>query len=155
MLKVYKMIVVAALCLFAFGANAQNNTVTATTENAQSVNQLSPYLDQPFEVYCEIVSYYRGLFSNKTTIEIDFGQYAAFLSLDRRLVDENGRSIEFNSMLDAANYMAERGWVFKQAYVVQNFSSGDSGTPAYHWIMGKMITDPVQITEGIRTGKDR
>ena len=69
-------------------------------------------------------------------------------------MDENGRSIEFNSMLDAANYMAERGWVFKQAYIVQNFTNGDSGTPAYHWIMGKMITDPAQITEGLRTAKD-
>ena len=110
---------------------------------------------QPYEVYCEIVSYSRGLFSNKTTVELDFGQYASFWSLDRRLVDEYGRDIEFNSMLDAANYMAERGWVFKQCYVIQNFTKGDSGTPAYHWIMGKMITDPSQITEGLRTAKER
>ena len=157
MTKVYKIVLAAALFLFAFGANAQDNTVVATTENVQAgktVNPLSPYLNQPYEVYCEIVSYSRGLFSNKTTIELDFGQYTSFWSLDRRIVDENGRSIEFNSMLDAANYMAERGWVFKQAYVVQNFTNGDSGTPAYHWIMGKMITDPAQITEGLRTAKD-
>ncbi len=34
-------------------------------------------------------------------------------------------------------------------------AAGDSGTPAYHWIMGKMITDPSQITEGLRTAKER
>ena len=151
-MKLYKFALIAfAAAAFAVNANAQDLVTTATVESPAS-----PYLEiQPYEVYCEIVSYSRGLFSNKTTIELDFGQYTSFWSLDRRLVDENGRDIEFNSMLDAANYMAERGWVFKQAYIVQNFTKGDSGTPAYHWIMGKVITDPAQITEGLRTAKDR
>ena len=74
-----------------------------------------------------------------------------WLSNDRKLVDENGQIINFNSILDAANYMAQRGWIFEEAYVVQSIIKGDSGTPNYHWIMSKEITDPSQITEGLQT----
>ena len=42
---------------------------------------------QPYKVYCEIVATPK-FFSNKTTVELDFGQYAGFWSADRQLVDE-------------------------------------------------------------------
>ena len=106
---------------------------------------------KPYKVYCEIVSYHRNIFSDKTTVELDFGQASKWLSNDRKLVDENGQIINFNSILDAANYMAQRGWIFEEAYVVQSIIKGDSGTPNYHWIMSKEITDPSQITEGLQT----
>lgn len=110
--------------------------------------------EQPHKVYCEIISTSRGMFSNKTSVELDFGQYASWWSADRNLVDENGKTIDFNSILDAVNYMAARGWVFEQMYVVQTFSKGDSNTPAYHWIMSKDVTDPSQILEGLQTRGD-
>lgn len=28
---------------------------------------------------------------------------------------------------------------------------GDSGTPHYHWVLSKIVTDDSQITEGLRT----
>ena len=108
---------------------------------------------EPYEVYCELISTGSGFFSNKTTVEVDFGQFASYFSNDRQLVDEQGRTIEFNSLLDAANYMAERGWVFKQAYIIMRISDGDSSTPIHHWIMGKKITDKSQISEGLYTAK--
>lgn len=110
--------------------------------------------EQPHKVYCEIISTSRGMFSNKTSVELDFGQYASWWSADRNLVDENGKTIDFNSILDAVNYMAARGWVFEQMYVVQTFSKGDSETPAYHWIMSKEVTDSSQIMEGLQTRGD-
>ena len=106
---------------------------------------------KPHKVYCEIISYARNIFSDKTTVELDFGQSSKWLSNDRKLVDEDGKIINFNSILDAANYMAERGWIFEEAYVVQSIIKGDSGIPNYHWIMSKEITDPSQITEGLQT----
>lgn len=109
---------------------------------------------QTYKVYCEIISTSRSLFSNKTTVELDFGQYASWWSADRNLVDENGESIQFNSVLDAVNYMAARGWIFEQMYVVQTFTKGDSNTPAYHWIMSKDVSDPAQIMEGLQTRGD-
>ena len=105
------------------------------------------------EVYCEIIASNAGIFTNKMSVEVDFGQFASFFSNDRQLVDEQGRTIVFNSLLDAANYMAERGWIFKQAYTITSFSKGDSGSPVHHWIMAKTITDPSEITEGLRTAR--
>ena len=110
--------------------------------------------EQPHKVYCEIISTSRGMFSNKTSVELDFGQYASWWSADRNLVDENGKTIDFNSILDAVNYMAARGWVFEQMYVVQTFSKGDSETPAYPGIMSKEVTDSSQIMEGLQTRGD-
>ena len=105
---------------------------------------------KPYKVYCEIVSTPK-IFSNKATVELDFGQYASFWSLDRQLVDENGNAIEFNSALDATNYMARRGWELEEVFIVQHITKGDSGTTYYHWVMSKMVTDDSQITEGLRT----
>lgn len=108
---------------------------------------------KPYEVYCELIATTAGIFTNRMSVEVDFGQYAAYFSNDRSLVDENGRTIVFNSLLDAANYMAERGWVFKQAYTITRFSKGDSESPTFHWIMGKTVTDKSQITEGLHTAQ--
>ena len=110
---------------------------------------------KPYEVYCELIATAGGFFTNKTTVEVDFGQFASFFSNDRQLVDEEGRTIEFNSILDAANYMAERGWVFKQAYIIMSMSKGDSNTPIHHWIMGKTVTDKSQISDGLYTARMR
>lgn len=118
---------------------------------AQTEEQAVP---KAHKVYCEIISTSRAVFSNKTTVELDFGQYASWWSADRNLVDENGESIYFNSVLDAVNYMAARGWVFEQMYIVQTFTKGDSNTPAYHWIMSKEVTDQAQIMEGLQTRGD-
>ena len=106
---------------------------------------------KPHEVFCELVSYTNGIFTNKVTVDIDFGQQTKFWSRDRALIDEAGRDIVFNSILDAANYMGERGWVFKQAYIIQSITKGDSGSPTVHWIMAKTVTSPEEITEGLRT----
>lgn len=120
---------------------------------AQQTDSLNVAEPEPYEVYCEIVGYSAGFFTNKMSIEVDFGQFARLFSNDRDLVDEQGQTLVFNSMLDAANYMAERGWTFKQAYVITSMTKGDSGTPYIHWIMGKMITDRSEITEGLRTAQ--
>ena len=128
------LLVLAGLC-YGLGAYAQTDEPT----------------EKPFKAYCEIVSSMRNIFSEKTSVELDFGQAASFWSTDRKLVDENGKTITFNSVLDAVNYMSKRGWVFEQMYIVQSMSKGDSGTPAYHWIMSKDVTDSSQIMEGLKT----
>lgn len=122
-----------------------------TYAQTESQDLLDTPTVQSFKVYCEIVSSIRNIFSNKTDIELDFGQTAGFWSNDRKLVDENGEVITFNSVLDAVNYMARRGWEFEQLYIVQHFTKGDSGIPSYHWIMSKTVTDLTQITDGLRT----
>ncbi len=105
---------------------------------------------KPYKVYCEIVSTTK-IFSNKATVELDFGQFSGFWSADRQLVDEQGNTIDFNSALDAANYMARRGWDLEEVFIVQEMSDGSSSSPRYHWVLSKMVTDDSQITEGLRT----
>lgn len=124
----------------------------ASAQNTIYIDGDAQVAKKSFKVYCEIISYNgSGLFSNKTTVEIDFGQQARFFSNDRRLVDESGRDIIFNSMLDAMNYMAERGWEFEQAYIVQSVSDGTSSTPFHHWILSKEVHEKSEITEGLMT----
>ena len=47
----------------------------------------------------------------KVKIEVDFGQKAKWATPNARfLVDENGEQMNFNSMIDAVNYLAKLGW---------------------------------------------
>ena len=129
------------LSISAFAQTAEENLFSGPTD----------FDTYPREVYCEIESYTKRILTNKVAVKVDFGQEADFRYKDNRLVDENGEDIIFNSIVDAANYMAKRGWVFKQAYVIQDISDGDSGAVTTHWIMAKKVTCPEQILEGLRT----
>ena len=129
------------------------STVAFAQDPVQTQEQSLPEKQQDvksYKVYCEIVATQK-FFSNKSTVELDFGQYAGFWTSDRQLVDEQGNTISFNSALDAANYMARRGWDLEEVFIVQDMTKGDSGTPRYHWVMSKLVTDDSQITEGLRT----
>ena len=88
--------------------------------------------------YCEVKGIEKEL-SSGLKIIFDFGNQASYnmwgdLSSKLKFVDEkNGEEIKFNSMVDAANYMVEKGWSFQQAY-----SSAYGGHPVIHWISIKM-----------------
>ena len=99
--------------------------VFAQTEEAVQAPAAEP---EAYKVYCEIVGN-RIIFSQKMNVELDFGQFSSWWTTDRRLADEQGNAIIFNSMLDAANYMARRGWVLEEAFVVTSIITGDSSDP--------------------------
>ena len=66
--------------------------------------------------YCEVKGIEKELNSGLKII-FDFGTKASYniwggLSSKLKFVDEKGEIIDFNSMVDAANYMVERGWIF-------------------------------------------
>ena len=94
------------------------------------------------------------LLCNNMKIIFDFGtsqSYNAWGDLRSRLkfVDEQGKEIEFNSMVDAANYMVDKGWSFQQAY-----SSTYGGSPVIHWIFYKDAESFDKAREGIMTKED-
>lgn len=92
---------------------------------------LSAQSDTTKYSYCELIGTAR-LFSNKVTIDIDFGE-AKNMWLDNRVRDEQtGKVRIFNSMVDALNYMGNDGWEFVQAYVV---TVGQQNV--YHWLLKK------------------
>ena len=100
--------------------------------------------------YCEIKGIEKEL-SSGLKIIFDFGTKASYniwgdLSSKLKFVDENGEVIKFNSMVDAAKYMVDRGWTFQQAY-----SSVYSGNPIIHWIFYKDAENMEKASEGIMT----
>ena len=54
------------------------------------------------------------------------------------------KTLNFHSLMDALNYMAERGWVLDQA---KTWSVGYDNV--YHFIMKKYVTEDYEILNGI------
>ena len=108
-----------------------------------------------FKVYCEIVSYYDvSIFNSKISIHVNFGQANNFWGTDHELVDERGNRVTFNSMIDALNYMGERGWELVEEYYEWRNPRDEneySTAPRQHFILCKTVTDRNQIVEGIIT----
>ena len=84
---------------------------------AQTVNDIQ-IKDIDVE-YVQIVGTSR-LFSTKLTIQIDFGQRTKFFSSGKETIvkDEEGKSLDFNSMMDALNFMSKNGFEFVNAYAI-------------------------------------
>jgi hypothetical protein len=78
------------------------------------------------EQYCQIIATPR-LFSNKVTIDIDFGEQKSFWE-DSRMRTFDGRLKKFNTIIDALNFMGKEGWIFINAYPVRN-----GNTEVYHY----------------------
>ncbi len=79
-------------------------------------------------MYCEIVG--KSTFmSNKINVEINYGQDQKWLT-DHRIVDEKGKTLKFNNMIDALNYMGAKGWKFVHAYEVK-----DGEEIVRHWLL--------------------
>lgn len=110
-------------------------SITAFAQETQPVEKLH-------RVYCELLGTQKFL-SQKCNVSVDFGQNPYENS---RLVDEKGKSITFNSMVDAMNYMGELGWKFEQAYVVTVASQN-----VYHWLLSKDISEDEAISSGFKT----
>ena len=97
------------------------------------------------KVFCELLGTAKFL-SAKINVQIDFGQNPY---KDKRIIDENGKTKTFNSMVDAMNFMGELGWEFEQAYVV---TVGNQNV--YHWLLSKNLSENETINTGIQTKDD-
>ena len=123
-----KLILLSLIVLMSVPMSAQENTSNEKTRDSF--------------LYAEILGYSK-FFSNKISVTIDFGQNTKLFE-DTRLRDENGKVINFNSMVDAMNWMGAQGWEFVQAYTA---SEGDQSV--YHWLLKlnlKYLT-PEQVQE--------
>lgn len=80
-----------------------------------------PMQIQARKYFCEIKGMEKGL-SNGLKIVFDFGESPVYsvwsgLKSKQQLVDENGKEIDFNSMVDAANYMSEKDGISTGIYL--------------------------------------
>lgn len=115
---------------------------------------------QTQKTYCQIVGTAKGLKQNQVTVTIDFGQEDAMRknalggsALRNRLVDENGKPMLFNSMVDAMNFMASLGWKFEAAYVISEPTMGGA-QHVYHWLLSKDIVEGENAVKGLQTQGD-
>ena len=83
-------------------------------------------------------------------IIIDFGEEREKSKNKQTIVDENGNPIQFNSKIDALNYMSALGWEFLQAYTIARGSDGDVSSEI-HWILSKSGTGKWDTYKGIVT----
>lgn len=99
--------------------------------SAQSVNDVP--LKEIDVDYVQIVGTSK-MMSTKLNINLDFGQQTKFFSSGKesQVKDENGKAVEFNSMIDALNFMSRNGFEFLNAYAVTV-----SGQNVYHYILKK------------------
>lgn len=91
--------------------------VCSLTIKAQTVNDV-PLKNIDVE-YVQIVGTSK-LLSTKLTIEIDFGQKTKFFSSGKETIvkDIDGKAVDFNSMIDALNFMSKNGYEFLNAYAI-------------------------------------
>lgn len=104
-------------------------TIFSFTIKAQTVNDI-PLKDVDVE-YVQIVGTSK-LLSTKLTIQIDFGQRTKLFSSGKETIikDENGKTLEFNSMIDALNFMSKNGYEFVNAYAITV-----SNQNVYHYLL--------------------
>ena len=105
-----------------------NSTISVFS---QTVNDI-PISEIDVE-YIQIVGTSK-LFSKKVTIQIDFGQKTKFFGSGKETQVKNneGKHMDFNSMIDALNFLSSNGYDFTQAYA---FSVGNQNV--YHYLMRK------------------
>jgi hypothetical protein len=82
------------------------------------------------EQYCQLIVSPR-LFSNKVTIDIDFGEEKCFWR-DERMQTYDGNIRKFNTIIDALNFMGKQGWIFINTYPAEG-----GGTVIYHYAFKK------------------
>ncbi len=105
--------------------------VSFATSFSQTVNGV-PLKDIDVE-FMQIVGISKML-STKLNINIDFGQYDnIWKSKDTQILDENGKKLVFNSMIDALNFMSKNGYDFIDANAI---SMGNSNV--YHFLLKKV-----------------
>ncbi len=100
---------------------------------SQTVNNI-PIKDINVE-YIEIVGYGR-LFSNKVDVDLDFGQNTKFFSgkNDLIILDEKGKVVKFNSVIDALNFMSANGYPLQHVYTMNN---PEDNSTIVHYILRK------------------
>jgi hypothetical protein len=95
---------------------------------SQTVNDVP--LNQIDVEYVQLIGKGSG---RKVKVDFDFGQKTrAWTSKDTELKDENNKTIKFNSMIDAMNFMSSNGYDFITAFAYK-----DGSDTVYHYLLRK------------------
>ena len=136
-MKILKLLFLFALCSIPGNVYAQEKHETDS-----------------IKVYAQIIGMNNNVLKigTKLSIEIDFGLSHNNLSYDGRdqIVNENGKKIKFNSLVDAMNYMSSRGWKLESTYtyIINQY-------PVIYWVISKYINKNEDARDGIKQIRDR
>ncbi|HRP33196.1 MAG TPA: hypothetical protein PKV73_14960 [Agriterribacter sp.] len=110
--------------------------ISTSGVNAQTVNDI-PIKDIDVE-YIQIIGTSKP-FSKGVSIQIDFGQKTKFFSTGKETVlkDKDGKIMDFNSMIDALNFMAQNGFEFVNAFAI-----AVSNQNVYHYLLKNIKKEP-------------
>jgi hypothetical protein len=64
------------------------------------------------------------------TVSVDYGDKTGMFQDTRVRDEQTGKVEKFNSMVDALNYMSEKGWKFENAYAITTGSQN-----VYHFLL--------------------
>lgn len=109
--------------------------------NAQSVVSTP---DGKYPVYCDIMAY-NAFGIGKVKVRLDMGHKVTDYE---SLFDENDKKIKFNTIMEAVNYMAKRGWSVAQTYPLTDV--GLSKQTVIHYLLVKYVTNDSEISEGLK-----
>ncbi|MDX9854410.1 MAG: hypothetical protein RBS81_11560 [Tenuifilaceae bacterium] len=90
-------------------------TISALAAKSQTVNGIS--LDKIDATYIDIVEY-KKFVSDKVNILLDYGQRSHIIYNEEQFVkDKNGKDMEFNSIIDALNFLSKYGYEYIDSYI--------------------------------------
>lgn len=93
-------------------------------------------------VYCEVMGMFNAV--SKMKVQIDIGEFN-YINGFAGIYEADGKKKKFKTMMDALNFMGERGWRVVDTYIV----SYSSKNKIVHYLMEKWVTDESQIKEGL------
>lgn len=105
---------------------------------------------EKYEAYCDIWSFLdsrENIFTTKAIINFDFGK-----KRNVQILDEDGKKQPFFSYIDAANFMAKKGWKIRTVYTkLNNLVPASSYLDITHVVMVKTVSSDDEVTEGFKT----
>lgn len=117
-----KILLLALFAVFSLGVNAQNYKNDG----------------KPYAFYCQLVGF------KNLAAQLRLKVLWNNMQDENNLRDENGKKIEFFSMVDAMNYMSKRGWDYVECVTYKEGTSN-----VVHYIFRKFVTNDEEAKEGL------
>ncbi len=117
-----KVLLFALLAVFSLVVNAQNYKNDG----------------KPYAFYCQLVGF------KNLAAQLRLKVLWNNMKDENNLRDENGKKIEFTTMVDAMNYMSKRGWDYVECVTYKEGSNN-----VVHYIFRKYVTNDEEAKEGL------
>lgn len=103
---------------------------------------------KPYRCFIQLLQF-GEVNSHDMNVIVDYGQHRKLFSTKRnqKLVDEDGKELDFGSMVDALNFFGRLGWEFEAVY------TDDYGKEKTknRFLLSKLIFNDEEALEGLMT----